>query len=185
ADVGAGLAPRIGDGVVHRDAEVGGAALPRANTRDDVGPVGLHLLGVKAALAPGQTLHQDAAFARQENAHRAGPLDSSTIRRAAAVAVASGVMPASWRSRRPSSSRVPVIRTTSGRVRWRSRVASMMPCATSSPRVMPPKMLIRMPLTFGSLASSSSALCTTSDVAARPISRKLADLAATRVTRAS
>src|SRR2546423_261837 len=185
ADVGAGLAPRIGDGVVDRDAEVGGAALARADTGDDVGPVGLHLLGVKAAFAPGQTLHQDAAFARQENAHRAWPLDSSTIRRAAAVAVASGVIPASWRSRRPSSSRVPVIRTTSGRVRRRSRVGSMMPCATSSPRVMPPKMLIRMPLTWGSLANSSRALCTTSAFAPPPISRKLAARPPSRCTRSN
>src|SRR6266550_34883 len=113
------FASRVVDGIEDRDAEVGGAALPRADPGDDVGSVRLHLLGVKAAFAPGQTLYQDAAFTRQEDAHRAGPLDSSTIRRAAAVAVASGVMPASWSSRRPSSSRVPVIRTTNGRVRWR------------------------------------------------------------------
>src|SRR6266480_757729 len=61
ADVGTSLAPRVGDGIEDRDAEVGGAALPRADPGDDVGPVRLHLLGVKAAFAPGQTLYQDVA----------------------------------------------------------------------------------------------------------------------------
>ena len=53
-------------------------------------------------------------------------------------------------------------------------VASMMPLAISSPRVMPPKMLIRIDRTAGSLLITSSAFDMTSALAPPPMSRKLA-----------
>ena len=49
-----------------------------------------------------------------------------------------------------------------------------MPLATSSPRVIPPKMLTRMAPTFSSLATTSRAAAMTSALAPPPMSRKLA-----------
>src|SRR5205823_1447945 len=191
ADVSAGLALRVGDRVKDGDAEMRGATLSRADASHQVGPVGLHLLGMKRPFTTGQPLDEHPALAGEQNAHEAAaglPLReaaSSTIFRAAALALASGGIPASLSRPRPSSSRVPVIRTTSGSLRFKSREASMIPCATSSPRVMPPKMLIRIPFTRGSLASSSKALCTTSALAPPPISRKSAAYPPPRSTRTS
>ena len=53
-----------------------------------------------------------------------------------------------------------------------------MPLATSSPWVMPPKMLMKIDFTFGSLLMTSSAPAMTSALAPPPMSRKLAGLAA-------
>ena len=53
-----------------------------------------------------------------------------------------------------------------------------MPLATSSPRVMPPKMLMKMACTAGSLLMTSSAPAMTSALAPPPMSRKLAGDAA-------
>ncbi len=60
ADVGAGLPPGIDHGVEDRDAELRAAPLAGADAGDEVGSIGLHLLGVKAPLASRQTLDQDA-----------------------------------------------------------------------------------------------------------------------------
>ena len=49
-----------------------------------------------------------------------------------------------------------------------------MPLATSSPRVMPPKMLTRMERTAGSLLITSRAAAMTEALAPPPMSRKLA-----------
>ena len=67
-----------------------------------------------------------------------------TASRAPSSIVSTGVMPASARMRRPSSSFVPVKRMTSGIFRDAVvAIASTTPRATSSPRVMPPKMLTK------------------------------------------
>ena len=52
--------------------------------------------------------------------------------------------------------------------------ASTMPFATSSPLVMPPKMLMKIERTFGSLLITSSAPVITSAFAPPPMSRKFA-----------
>ena len=49
-----------------------------------------------------------------------------------------------------------------------------MPFATSSPLVMPPKMLMKIDRTFGSLLMTSSAPAITSAFAPPPMSRKFA-----------
>ena len=70
---------------------------------------------------------------------------------AASSIVASTCRPgrsASASSRRPSTSFVPSSRTTNGTVGLTCSNASMRPLATSSQRVMPPKMLNRTALTF-------------------------------------
>ena len=61
----------------------------------------------------------------------------------------------------------------------------MIPFATSSTRVMPPKMLTKMDLTAGSALITSSAAAITSALAPPPMSRKLAALPPTWVTTSS
>ena len=61
-------------------------------------------------------------------------------------------------------------------------MASMMPLATSSTRVIPPKMLTKIALTAGSALMTSSAAAITSALAPPPMSRKLAAVPPTWVT---
>ncbi len=63
-----------------------------------------------------------------------------------------------------------------GSVIFRSRMAAIMPRATSSQRVIPPKMLMSTALTLLSERMMRSAAATLSDWAPPPISRKLAGL---------
>ena len=58
----------------------------------------------------------------------------------------------------------------------------MMPLATSSPLVMPPKMLMKIDRTSGSLVITSRAPAMTSALAPPPMSRKLAGLPPTWLT---
>ena len=60
--------------------------------------------------------------------------------------------------------------------------AVTMPLATSSPLVMPPKMLMKIDFTLGSLLMTSSAPAITSALAPPPMSRKLAGLPPTWLT---
>ena len=77
------------------------------------------------------------------------PFASATAARAASNMVGSdrslsAAMPASSRIWRPSSAFVPSRRITIGARRSTRPIASTMPFATSSPRVMPPKMLMKI-----------------------------------------
>src|SRR6478609_11546794 len=74
----------------------------------------------------------------------------------------------------PSSTFVPSRRTTSGTCRPTSFTAAMTPSAMTSQRMMPPKMLTRMPFTFGSAVMILNAAVTFSLDAPPPTSRKLA-----------
>ena len=76
------------------------------------------------------------------------------------------------------SSFVPVRRMTIGTLSGFAFVAVTMPFATSSVRVMPPKMLNRMTFTLGSAVMMRSAFTTFSGFDEPPMSRKLAGLAA-------
>src|SRR5437762_2129390 len=82
-----------------------------------------------------------------------------------------------------SSALVPTMRTTMGTSRVSVLRASTMPRATSSPRVMPPKMLMRMALTLGSLRMIRNAAATLSALAPPPMSRKLAGSPPASLTR--
>src|SRR5437899_12636524 len=74
-----------------------------------------HLLGVERALTACDALDDDARAGVDENAHRAaGAVVNSTIFWAASHALTPGSIPAWRRIARPSSSRVPLTRTTSG-----------------------------------------------------------------------
>ena len=82
--------------------------------------------------------------------------------------------PASSRISSAISSLVPVRRITIGTWMSMRPVASTIPLATSSQRVMPPKMLKRIAFTFGSDVMISSAATTLSGFDDPPMSRKLA-----------
>jgi hypothetical protein len=74
----------------------------------------------------------------------------------------------------PSSTLVPSRRTTSGTFRPTSLTAATTPSAMMSQRMMPPKMLTRMPFTAGSAVMILKAAMTFSLEAPPPTSRKLA-----------
>ena len=82
-----------------------------------------------------------------------------------------------------SSAFVPTIRTTIGTSRVNDLRASTMPRATSSPRVMPPKMLMRIAFTFGSSRMIRKAASTLSAFAPPPMSRKFAGSPPASLTR--
>src|SRR5712691_9595440 len=115
-----GLAYRVGDGVEHRDR----------------------------AVAAGNALHHQAGLLIDEDAHAAFALATACFT-ASSMSVSAG-KPARVRICTASSSLVPVSRMTSGSLSGNWRVAWTMPLATSSQRVMPPKMLNRMARTLGS-----------------------------------
>src|SRR6202011_2588744 len=199
--VGAGGADRLGYSVEDRHADVRGATLAGARAANQIGADLAHLLGVKCAFAPGDALDDDACAGVQQNAHLAtgalvsppplrgtsprGGEDSSTIFRAASHALAPGSMPFCRKMARPSSSRVPLRRTTSGSFIWSRSRAVTMHLATSSPRVMPPKTLSSTPLTRGFMRMTASAFSTTSAFAPPPMSQKLAARPPARCTRSS
>ena len=74
----------------------------------------------------------------------------------------------------PRSTLVPSSRTTSGTFRPTSFTAATTPSAITSHFMMPPKMLTRMPFTFGSEVMILNAAATFSLVALPPTSRKFA-----------
>ena len=74
----------------------------------------------------------------------------------------------------PSSTLVPSRRTTSGTFRPTCLTAAMTPSAMVSHFMMPPKMLTKMPFTFGSEVMILNAAVTFSAVALPPTSRKFA-----------
>src|SRR5712691_10516312 len=184
--VGIGGANRFRNRVEHRYAHVRGPAFAGAGAADDVGAHLAHLLGVKGSLTPGDALDDDAGAGVEENAHlAAGVLVSSTIFCAASHALTPGSMPAWRRIARPSSSRVPLRRTTSGSFICNRSRAVTMPFATSSPRVMPPKTLISTPLTRGFMRMTERAFSTVSAFAPPPMSQKLAAFPPALWTRSS
>ena len=87
------------------------------------------------------------------------------------------------RSTAASAAFVPTIRTTIGTSRSCWARASISPRATSSPRVMPPKMFTRIASTFGSARIRRIAAATLSARAPPPMSRKFAGSPPARFTR--
>ena len=66
---GAGLRPRLGDGVEDGQADVGLAALAGGDAADHLRAVGDRLLGVEGALAAGQALADDLGVLVDEDGH--------------------------------------------------------------------------------------------------------------------
>src|SRR5687768_9041886 len=182
--VGPGLLDRLRDGVVYRHAPVerGLPALAGRDAGHDVRAVLEHGGRVKLTLATGDPLDQEPRVAVDEDAHAVPPAAATAF--AAASSSESAVMRfASARIGFASSELVPTMRTTMGTSRVRRERASTMPRATSSPRVMPPKMLIRIAFTFGSSRMILKAAATRSALAPPPMSRKFAGSPPASLTR--
>ena len=188
--VRARLADRLGDRVEHRHACRRRAVwppLPGVTPATTWVPYGEHLAGVELALAAGDALDDAAASRARRGCSCAGAPGRARGRHGLGrrlVEAAGGLEarlveelgrpPRRWcpRSARPSARRA---------TGWPR--ASIRPRATSSPRVMPPKMLTRIASTFGSARISRIAAATLSARAPPPMSRKLAGSPPARLTR--
>src|SRR5439155_27080722 len=156
--IGAGLADGLDDGVEDRHGAIERrlAALAGRDPGDDVGAVVAHLSAVEVAFATGDPLDHQPGIGPDQDAHAglagavAARREASTALAAASSSEAAVVNLASSSRAAASAALVPTIRTTIGTSRsWTAR-ASIRPLATSSPRVIPPKMLTRIAFTFGS-----------------------------------
>src|SRR5207247_3736200 len=147
-----------GDCFLHRcedrDAVDVGPRLLRADAADDLGPVRAVAQPVEAALPTGEALHDHFRVRVDENAHGSqAPFAIATAVRAASTIV--GLLTSrsdscELRILRPCSALVPSSRITIGDAISTCWSACTMPLATSSPFVIPPKMLMKIDLTFGS-----------------------------------
>src|SRR5581483_2171741 len=175
--VRAGLVDRFLHGVVDRDALDVASALAGRHARDDLGAVVPVAEAVEPPLPAGQPLDNDLRVLVDKDAHRGVPPASSTAVRAASSMVGLEMKLSDSRSLRislPCSALVPSRRMTIGGRMSTVSSACTMPLATSSPRVMPPQMLMKIACTFSSVLMTSRALAMTSALAPPPISRKLA-----------
>src|SRR3954452_408365 len=171
--VGAGLVHGVADRVEHRDALHVEPALPGRYARPHVGAVAPVVEAVEASLAAGPPGDDELRPLVHQDAHAA----SSTTRSAAPSIVSSTNTfgrSASARIRRPSSSLVPSRRTKNGTCTSTRSNASTRPRATSSQRVMPPKMLNSTAVTFSSERITSTASTIASAFEPPPASRKFA-----------
>src|SRR5512133_2157498 len=173
--VGAGGVDRGVEGVEDRDALDVLAALARSHARHQLRAVAPVVHRVERALAPGDARHAQARLVVDQDAHRAS---STTFSAASFIVAAVWTLgsAASARIRRPSSSFVPSSLTTNGTVGVIWLNAATSPLATSSQRVMPPKMLNSTALTLGLARMTSTALVIASALEPPPASRKFAGL---------
>src|SRR6056297_3212154 len=175
ADVRAGLLDRVADGVEHGNAHMLLATLARRHATDQVASVLLHLPGVESAVAASDPLDDDPAALVGEDAHCAPPASSRAFCTASSMVTAGcSSLPSSIL--RPSSSFVPVRRTTIGTLTSIISLAFSSPAATSSQRVIPPKMLNRIAFTLSSRRMIFMAVTTFSGLLLPPMSRKFAGL---------
>src|SRR5205085_1986628 len=136
----------VGDGVEDRYGAL--ELLPALSWRHaghDASAVLDHLLCVKRSIAAGDPLDHQRRILVDEDAHAACPpfVASSTAFFTASSMSFDAEKPFSWRIFIAISSLVPVRRMTMGTLSGLSFVAVTIPFATSSVRVMPPKMLNR------------------------------------------
>src|SRR6185437_6955110 len=175
AGVGAGFAHCVINGVEHRHRVLELlAALARSHAGNDVRAVLHHLLGVERSVASCDSLHDELGVVVDEDTHAAFPVASATAFFTASSMSVIALNPFSVRIFTAISSLVPVRRMTMGTLSGFALVAVTIPFATSSVRVMPPKMLNRIAFTLGSLVMILSALTTFSGLLEPPMSRKFA-----------
>src|SRR5216684_4378326 len=173
---GAGPAHGFVDGVEDGQVEMLGAAFAGCHAADHLGAVGDRLLGVERALGAGEALANDFRLGIDQDCHQAASFTALTTFSAASARLSAERMgrPDSLKIFLPRRTLVPSSRTTSGTCSATSRAAATMPSAMTSQRMMPPKMLTRMPSTLGSERMSLKAVVTRSLVAPPPTSRKFA-----------
>src|SRR6185312_5398317 len=172
----AGFLARFRDGVEDRQIEMLAAAFAGRGAADHLGAVLDGLLGVKGAVLAGEALADDLRVLVDEDGHQAASFTAFTIFCAASSRSSPDVTlrPDSAMIFLPSSTLVPSSRTTSGTFRPTSLTAATTPSAMTSHFMMPPKMLTRIPFTFGSEVMILNAAATLSLVAEPPTSRKFA-----------
>src|SRR5205807_5424771 len=152
--VGAGALDRVMERVEHRDAVHVLSALARGHAADHLGPVVAVAKRVERPLATGDPGHAQPRVPVDQDAHAAAVsasrANSTTLAAAPSIVAAMCTLGrlASASSRRPSSSLVPSSRTTNGTSGLIWSNASIRPLATSSHRVIPPKMLNSTALTL-------------------------------------
>src|ERR1019366_8091687 len=134
----------FGDGVEHRNAAFELVpALPGRHPGHHVGAVFNHLPRVEGSLPAGNALHHEPRFRSDPDAHAAAFASATAFDTAASMSLIAA-MPTLSRIRNAAASLVPVSRITIGTLTVNCLVAVTMPLATSSVRVMPPKMLNRI-----------------------------------------
>src|SRR5262249_45760102 len=145
------------------------------------GAVGNGLFSVVGTLAAGQALTDDFGILVDHDAHGDSPQAAAFLTFLVILSAASARLSAVMMGRPevasiflPRSTLVPSKRTTRGTLSDTSRAAEIMPSAMMSQRMMPPKILTRMPSTLGSERISLKASVTFSLLAPPPTSRKLA-----------
>src|ERR1700737_2356361 len=157
-----------------------GVPLAGGRAADHSGAVKHGLLGVESAGFARETLANDLGIAVDQNSHYA-----ASFRVALTIFCAASSRSAADTTLRPeplmiflpSSTLVPSSRTTSGTVKPTSRTAATTPSATTSQRMMPPKILAKIPFTLGSDVMILNGAATFSLVAPPPTSRKFAGVA--------
>src|SRR5690606_35612518 len=156
---GAGRGDSLADGVENRQVEMLRPALPGRDAADHLRAVGHRLLGMEGALRAGEALADDLRVLVDEDRHQAASLTAPTTFWAASARSSADLIgsPESASIFFPRSTLVPSRRTTRGTVRLTSRAAATMPSAMTSQRMMPPKMLTRIPSTLGSARMSLKA----------------------------
>src|SRR5450631_4456740 len=134
------------------------------------------LLGMEGAVLAGEALADDLGILVDEDGHYAASFTALTIFCAASSRSSADVTLSldSAMIFLPRSTLVPSRRTTSGTVRPTSFTAATTPSAITSQRMMPPKILTRIPFTIGSEVMILNAAATFSLVAPPPTSRKFA-----------
>src|SRR5690349_9408312 len=137
--------------------------------------IGAARLRVELAGLAGDALRHHLRVLVDEDAHFF-PFTAATARSPASAMLFAAMIgrPESARIFLPRSSLVPFMRTTSGTESLTSRAADTTPAAIVSHFMMPPKMLTRMPFTFGFESMILNAAVTFSAVAPPPTSRKFA-----------
>src|SRR5215212_198092 len=172
--VRAGLGDRVVERVEHRDALDVLAALAGRHAAHDVRAVAPVVERVERALAPGDAGRAELRAGADEDGHQAASSTTLVAEPSMVASVWTLGRSASASSARPSLSLVPSSRTTNGTVGRICANASIRPLATSSQRVMPPKMLNRTAETFSFERITSTALVISSALAPPPASRKFA-----------
>src|SRR5271170_6825703 len=150
------------------------AAFAGRGAADHLGAVGNRLLGMKRAVLAGKALADDFGVLVDEDGHHAASRTALTIFCAASSRSSAELTLDLAMISLPSATLVPSSRTTSGTRKPTSFTAATTPSAMMSQRMMPPKMLIRIPFTCGSEVMILNAAVTLSLLAPPPTSRKFA-----------
>src|SRR5690625_366434 len=176
----AGVCPRFRNcllhGVDNRQVQMLAATFSGGDAAYHLGAIGDRLFGMKGSLRAGEALADHTGIAVDQDGHQFASFTALTIFCAASARLSADTIgsPDSRRIFFPSSTLVPSRRTTRGTWRLTSRAAATTPSAMTSQRMMPPKILIRMPSTWGSERMILKAAVTRSFVAPPPTSRKFA-----------